>query len=420
MADRVGSQQMNLTAVRRHDPYVADIVDSATQVAVYEYNSPASEWQKTDMQGALFVYKRSGPPYHSFMVLNRLNTKNLLQPLTKELEFQLQAPFLLYRTSQGVIYGLWFFYENECCRMASLLESLCQSPAGGGAGGGASKNAPIDLLTLFRSASGPQQSQSQPAQQQQQQQQQPQQQQQQQQTSAVATGTGSRPDTPQRADEKHGQITIADLFAKASKTGQVLIGKQTVRSISVSEVEDAMPDLGGRPRPALQQPPTISACPPPDAAAVPPVRETEAKDVNRIQELFRGSLQMGAAEAAPAPAQAAPTAAPGSALVPDPTPASGTISLMSPMMFSALVPPPAVELGGSGAAGDRAVLGATAPSPLLGERVRNGDGDLTEVTPLTKRQLTQAFNYLLKNDDAFIAKLHDAYVKSLTESFRKS
>ncbi|XP_037088274.1 mRNA-decapping enzyme 1A-like, partial [Pollicipes pollicipes] len=100
MADRVGSQQMNLTAVRRHDPYVADIVDSATQVAVYEYNSPASEWQKTDMQGALFVYKRSGPPYHSFMVLNRLNTKNLLQPLTKELEFQLQAPFLLYRTSQ--------------------------------------------------------------------------------------------------------------------------------------------------------------------------------------------------------------------------------------------------------------------------------------------------------------------------------
>ena len=44
MADRVGSQQMNLTAVRRHDPYVADIVDSATQVAVYEYSSETSEW----------------------------------------------------------------------------------------------------------------------------------------------------------------------------------------------------------------------------------------------------------------------------------------------------------------------------------------------------------------------------------------
>ena len=44
MADRVGSQLINLTAVRRHDPYVADIVDSATQVAVYEYSSEASEW----------------------------------------------------------------------------------------------------------------------------------------------------------------------------------------------------------------------------------------------------------------------------------------------------------------------------------------------------------------------------------------
>lgn len=33
--------------------------------------------------------------------------------------------------------------------------------------------------------------------------------------------------------------------------------------------------------------------------------------------------------------------------------------------------------------------------------------------PLTKNQLSQAFEYLLKNDSDFMVKIHEAYVKSL-------
>ena len=66
---------------------------------------------------------------------------------------------------------------------------------------------------------------------------------------------------------------------------------------------------------------------------------------------------------------------------------------MSPMMFSAL-PPPGVELGSSPAAGDRSL--AAGPSPLLTEPPASGEGDLAEVTPLTRRQLLQAFTYLIK------------------------
>lgn len=35
--------------------------------------------------------------------------------------------------------------------------------------------------------------------------------------------------------------------------------------------------------------------------------------------------------------------------------------------------------------------------------------------PLTRNQLLQAFNYLLKHDVDFVNKLHEAYVKSFTE-----
>lgn len=35
--------------------------------------------------------------------------------------------------------------------------------------------------------------------------------------------------------------------------------------------------------------------------------------------------------------------------------------------------------------------------------------------PLTRNQLLQAFDYLLRNDPEFMTKLHEAYVKSLTD-----
>lgn len=33
--------------------------------------------------------------------------------------------------------------------------------------------------------------------------------------------------------------------------------------------------------------------------------------------------------------------------------------------------------------------------------------------PLTKNQLLQALNYLIANDEEFILKVHEAYIKSL-------
>lgn len=36
-----------------------------------------------------------------------------------------------------------------------------------------------------------------------------------------------------------------------------------------------------------------------------------------------------------------------------------------------------------------------------------------KLEPLTKNQLLQAFEYLLKNDPDFMVKIHEAYVKSL-------
>jgi hypothetical protein len=43
----------------------------------------------------------------------------------------------------------------------------------------------------------------------------------------------------------------------------------------------------------------------------------------------------------------------------------------------------------------------------------------TQETPLTKNQLLQALNHLMDNDDEFVTKVHDAYLKSFKSNHAK-
>uniref|UniRef100_A0A4W5PXR0 5'-(N(7)-methylguanosine 5'-triphospho)-[mRNA] hydrolase n=1 Tax=Hucho hucho TaxID=62062 RepID=A0A4W5PXR0_9TELE len=49
---------ISLAALQRQDPYINNIVDVASQVALYTFNNRSNEWEKTDVEGTLFVYTR--------------------------------------------------------------------------------------------------------------------------------------------------------------------------------------------------------------------------------------------------------------------------------------------------------------------------------------------------------------------------
>ncbi|PNF19761.1 hypothetical protein B7P43_G14764 [Cryptotermes secundus] len=123
MADVI-ELRMNVAALKRVDPYVKDILETATHVALYTFNADDNEWEKTDVEGALFVYSRSGEPYHSILIMNRLNTNNLVEPVIQGLDLQLQEPFLLYRNASCRIFGVWFYDKDECIRIAAVLDKL--------------------------------------------------------------------------------------------------------------------------------------------------------------------------------------------------------------------------------------------------------------------------------------------------------
>ncbi|XP_053317788.1 mRNA-decapping enzyme 1B isoform X2 [Spea bombifrons] len=117
---------ISLAALKQQDPYIRGIVDVASQVALYTFSHVANEWEKTDVEGTLFVYTRSASPKHGFTIMNRLSMENRTEPITKDLDFQLQDPFLLYRNARFCIYGIWFYDKEECRRLAELMKNLTQ------------------------------------------------------------------------------------------------------------------------------------------------------------------------------------------------------------------------------------------------------------------------------------------------------
>ncbi|KAM6929210.1 mRNA-decapping enzyme 1A [Lycodopsis pacificus] len=122
-------QMMSLAALQRQDPYINKLLDVTGQVALYNFNSKANEWEKTDIEGTLFVYARSASPHHGFIIMNRLSTENLVEPINKDLEFQLQDPFLLYRNGNLGIYSIWFYDKRDCQRIAQLMVKIVKQEA---------------------------------------------------------------------------------------------------------------------------------------------------------------------------------------------------------------------------------------------------------------------------------------------------
>ncbi|XP_064931383.1 mRNA-decapping enzyme 1A isoform X1 [Columba livia] len=156
-------QEISLAALKQHDPYITSIADVTGQVALYSFSPKANEWEKTDIEGTLFVYKRSASPYHGFTIVNRLNMHNLVEPVNKDLEFQLHEPFLLYRNASLSIYSIWFYDKNDCHRIAKLMakvveqeaqrsQQISQDRKSPNRTNGCNENRPIDILEMLSKA----------------------------------------------------------------------------------------------------------------------------------------------------------------------------------------------------------------------------------------------------------------------------
>ncbi|KAG7401090.1 mRNA-decapping enzyme 1B [Phytophthora boehmeriae] len=131
--DRTQSNAMNLQVLKRQDRDVQEIVDTASHVVMYEFDQTAQSWKRKDVEGCLFVVKRSSAPRFQIHVNNRLSTTNMTLALDERLEVDNVDSFLILRSPDTTyptgyaIYGIWFFPEEDRAKLLGLLQRLIQS-----------------------------------------------------------------------------------------------------------------------------------------------------------------------------------------------------------------------------------------------------------------------------------------------------
>jgi len=438
---------MNLASLQRIDPYIAGILMSSPQVAIYKYSG--DEWEKTNIEGTLFVYERKCEPCFGFLVLNRLSTNNLIQPITKDIELQDKTPFLLYKTKE--IHGIWFYESDNCQKLFVMMNSVIdklkntkkdntdkgskQSAPGvhykvGGSGRiGNSNNGEISLADLLHNAGNKEK----------------------------PTNTNNHETSPsggekllrllsvseQRDDEnkENGGGSVAAFFAQVSQASGVgpppppglpagLPGAgarmNPLQSLFTDPAVVSVEDLEKQPPPMPVAAKAISASDlesdmkPTKAkkaghgANKTPNKNKPSKPVDNDKSVNNGPISYASMAGAGAGAPPSPPRQP-------PTEKTAP-QLMSPMVFAgqdehqsspgAFTGPLVGPLG--------VPIRLPNPVPTIPPPVMplNGasfhlPGPVPQVTPLTEAQLLQAFQHMLRTDRGFVSKLHQAYVESL-------
>ncbi|CAN6439142.1 unnamed protein product [Victoria cruziana] len=122
--DQESTKVLNLTVLRRIDPFVEEILTTAAHVTFYEFNIEQSRWSRKDVEGSLFVVKRNTQPRFQFIVMNRRNTDNLVENLLGDFEYEVQGPYLLYKNAAQEVNGIWFYNGRECEEVGNLFNRI--------------------------------------------------------------------------------------------------------------------------------------------------------------------------------------------------------------------------------------------------------------------------------------------------------
>lgn len=120
----LNEDSINLRALKKIDENIREILLCAGQVAVYLYDQTSNSkdgWQKKNVEGTLFMVRGIGQLEYGFVVINRLNTINFVQKVTKDLEINVQNQFLMYKNEECDIYCIWFY---DVTALLALKEKL--------------------------------------------------------------------------------------------------------------------------------------------------------------------------------------------------------------------------------------------------------------------------------------------------------
>lgn len=118
----VTNYALNLTVLQRYLPSTVSIVFLAPYAVVYIYNITTNAWEKSGIEGTLFVVQLQDEKY-AVVVLNRRGLENFILHLKSEEEVDVTGEYVILEEKGGggsgggnedgkKVYGLWVFEEE--------------------------------------------------------------------------------------------------------------------------------------------------------------------------------------------------------------------------------------------------------------------------------------------------------------------
>ncbi|KAJ3106832.1 mRNA-decapping enzyme 1B [Phlyctochytrium planicorne] len=121
---------VNLKVLRRYEPEIVAIADSSSHIVIYDFNTKSKTWAKKGIEGTLFLMQRASAPYYSMFVLNRLSTENFKKDLSAAMEVQVLGDYVIFRTDDDLVQGLWMYEASDRVRLAKSLQKYCSLSGG--------------------------------------------------------------------------------------------------------------------------------------------------------------------------------------------------------------------------------------------------------------------------------------------------
>ncbi|SJX63182.1 related to decapping enzyme [Sporisorium reilianum f. sp. reilianum] len=398
----------NLKVLRRHDPSIVEIVEIASFVVLYNYNS--GEWTKTGVEGPLFLFRRRLPPYNGFFLMNRNGVENFSADVTPDDDLEITPEFIIYRPEKNgdnEVYGIWVFEPNQ--RMAVgdkllKLQQMADAPSDAQlqeADRASSSTVPVGSGEA-KQVKGVEAGQQKGAKE-----------------AEVKGAKGKANGKPKRGAKQAAAATAAATAAvEAEKSHDDELGVASAPADNVGGTQINLDDLfGSAPAPAHSEaePTETAAVPAQDRSLAEPAA---SNGTTLLDSLFQKSVSLDTSAAAEAPKS---TAVSGEST--DSNHAQNLLALLGGNTVSSNPTPPAVAADTAPAPAKPATesapstehkAGAPKMSDLIEQGIRDRIGLGDDGKPLSRREFVTELLSMVHTNPEFVTELHESYLSRVS------
>uniref|UniRef100_A0A7S4QDF1 Uncharacterized protein n=1 Tax=Alexandrium monilatum TaxID=311494 RepID=A0A7S4QDF1_9DINO len=119
-----------LESLRQRDQDIVQIVAYSEFVvaSVLQQDGPKPEWRRANVEGPVYIVRRSTAPRYQLLVRNQLRASDLLDGLHSDWEVECQKHYVFYKVQDPTerIRGLWFRDDVQRQKIEATLEKTLE------------------------------------------------------------------------------------------------------------------------------------------------------------------------------------------------------------------------------------------------------------------------------------------------------